>query len=115
MSDSTPGHWDQVYDTKAADSVSWYEPAPVLSLDLVRRTGAGKDAPVIDIGGGLSRLADELVLAGHTDVTVLDISAEAIRKRADRDGPVAGIVATSPAGGRSAAMPSGTTGRCCIS
>ncbi|MCE3290054.1 MAG: hypothetical protein K0R83_2066, partial [Caulobacter sp.] len=29
MSDSTPGHWDQVYDTKAADSVSWYEPAPV--------------------------------------------------------------------------------------
>ncbi|MCE3288527.1 MAG: Methyltransferase type 12, partial [Caulobacter sp.] len=55
--------------------------------------GAGKDAPVIDIGGGLSRLADELVLAGHTDVTVLDISAEAIRKRADRDGPVAGIVA----------------------
>lgn len=99
MTDSSQSHWDGVYGVKAEDAVSWYEPAPTLSLDLVARIGAPMDAAVIDIGGGLSRLADELVAAGHTDVTVLDISEEAIRKRGERGGPVRGIVADITAWG----------------
>ncbi len=86
------GHWNTVYGTKADDDVSWFEAAPALSLDLIRKTDVPADAPVVDIGGGLSHLADALVEAGHTDVTVLDISREAIRKRAERGGAVQGIV-----------------------
>lgn len=87
------GHWEGIYGTKAETDVSWFEAEPELSLDLVRRTGASPKDAIIDIGGGLSRLADALVAAGHEDVTVLDISEAAIRKRAERGGPVKGIVA----------------------
>lgn len=93
MNDGARGHWDEVYGTKAADAVSWYEPAPERSLALVRAAGTARTAPVIDIGGGLSQLADELVAGGYLDVSVLDISAEAIRRRGDRGAPVHGIVA----------------------
>ena len=46
--------------------------------------------PVIDVGGGASLLADCLAGAGFSDVTVLDISAEALAasRRQDRTGTV---------------------------
>ncbi len=87
------GHWNTVYGTKAETDVNWFEAKPELSFDLIRRTGASREDAVIDIGGGLSRLADALVAAGCGDVTVLDISEEAIRKRAERCRVVKGIVA----------------------
>lgn len=93
MADGRRAHWDGVYGTREEDDVSWFEPEPRLSLDLVGRTGAPPDAAVVDIGGGLSRLADVLVEAGRSDVTVLDISAEAIARRTARGGPVKGVVA----------------------
>lgn len=86
-------HWDGVYGSKDEAEVSWFEPAPQLSLDLIGRTSAPLDAAIIDIGGGLSHLADALAEAGNSDVTVLDISEQAIRKRGERRGPVRGIVA----------------------
>ena len=86
-------HWDGVYDAKDEAEVSWFEPAPRLSLDLIGRTNAPLDTAIIDIGGGLSRLADALVETGHSDVTVLDISEQAVRKRGERGGTVRGIVA----------------------
>lgn len=89
-------HWDEVYATKAADTVSWYEETPRVSLEMIAATGVGKDAAVLDVGGGLSRLADHLVQSGWTDVTVLDLSAEAISRSAARVGvgsTVRGIVA----------------------
>ena len=33
---------------------------------------------MIDVGGGASRLVDDLVAEGYTDLTVLDLSATAI-------------------------------------
>lgn len=88
-------HWDEVYATKPADAVSWYEETPRVSLDMIAATGVEKDASVLDIGGGLSRLADHLVASGWTDVTVLDLSAEAIARLLARVGAgsaVRGIV-----------------------
>ena len=38
------------------------------------------DAAIIDLGGGASRLARELVARGHSDLTVCDISAESLEK-----------------------------------
>lgn len=87
-------HWDDVYSRKAEHELSWFESAPVRSLELIRRTGIALSAPIVDIGGGLSRLAGSLLNAGYTDVTVLDVSAEAVRKLlARRPGsPIHGIV-----------------------
>ena len=89
-------HWDKVYETKAEDAVSWFEASPELSLDLIARTGVPKSAPILDVGAGVSRLPERLVRAGYTDISVLDVSAEAIRRLTARQlpgSPVRGIVA----------------------
>jgi ubiquinone/menaquinone biosynthesis C-methylase UbiE len=77
-------HWEKVYSTKATDAVSWFQPHADLSLDIIRSTGVGRDAGIIDVGGGASTLVDDLVANGYTDLTVLDLSGAALnaaRKR----------------------------------
>src|SRR5690606_31563104 len=49
-------------------------------------TGIAKSAPIIDIGGGESLLADRLLDLGYTDITVLDISAQSLEKARSRLG-----------------------------
>lgn len=71
-------HWDQVYATKTSDSVSWFQEHADQSLRLIHNTGLSKDAAIIDVGGGASKLIDDLVVEGYTDLTVLDLSASAI-------------------------------------
>ena len=71
-------HWEQVYETKAPDAVSWYAPHLQESLAYIRKTGAPLTASVIDVGGGEATLVDDLLDAGYTDVSVLDISATAL-------------------------------------
>jgi len=71
-------HWEQVYSTKASDSVSWFQEHAELSLRLIHNTGLSKDAAIIDVGGGASTLMDDLVAEGYTDLTVLDLSSSAI-------------------------------------
>lgn len=71
-------HWENVYTNKATDAVSWFQEHADLSLDLIKSAGAGKDAGIIDVGGGASRLVDDLVAAGYSDLTVLDLSAAAL-------------------------------------
>ena len=77
MTDVRADHWENVYTTKADDSVSWFELSPAFSLELIAATGM-KSASVIDIGGGASRLVDALVAKGHSHVAVLDLSAHAL-------------------------------------
>jgi 2-polyprenyl-3-methyl-5-hydroxy-6-metoxy-1,4-benzoquinol methylase len=71
-------HWDEAYTSRGIAGVSWHQDVPVVSLELVDALHIPHDAAVIDIGGGGSFLADELVARGFTDVTVLDISAAAL-------------------------------------
>lgn len=71
-------HWEQVYNTKAATQVSWYQPHPLVSLELICATGVAFDEPIIDVGGGASTLVDDLLDAGYENITVLDISAKAL-------------------------------------
>ena len=79
-------HWESVYTTKTEKEVSWFEESPTISLDLIRSTGAGLDAPIIDIGGGASRLVDALVDDGFEAVTVLDLSKTALARAKARLG-----------------------------
>jgi SAM-dependent methyltransferase len=72
-------HWEGVYTTtKDEADVSWFQDNPVLSLELIEQARPGKDAAIIDVGGGASRLADGLLERGFRRVTVLDISAAAL-------------------------------------
>lgn len=71
-------HWDAVYRSKRPTDVSWYQPEAVLSNQLIQRFAPSRDSPVIDVGGGASVLIAQLVAAGYTNLTVLDLSAAAI-------------------------------------
>lgn len=71
-------HWEKVYTTKAADSVSWFQRHADMSMRLIRASGAGRHAAIIDVGGGASTLVDDLLDDGYTNLTVLDLSAAAL-------------------------------------
>ncbi len=71
-------HWENIYRTKGEHEVGWFEQNPAVSLDLIHATGVMADAPIVDIGGGASRLVDALLDEGFEAVTVLDLSDEAL-------------------------------------
>ena len=71
-------HWENVYRTKARDEVSWFREHLDTSLRMITNTGVGKDAAIIDVGGGNSTLVDDLLDHEFIDVSVLDISGKAI-------------------------------------
>ncbi len=73
-------HWETVYQTKSDQQVSWYRQHLDNSLQLILNTGVGKEAAIIDVGGGSSTLIDDLLAHGFADVSVLDISAAALEK-----------------------------------
>jgi trans-aconitate methyltransferase len=63
---------------KAENEVSWFQENPAPSLELIAQAGATAASAIIDVGGGASRLVDNLVQRGFEDVTVLDLSAAAL-------------------------------------
>lgn len=75
-----------VYETKSPEQVSWTQEVPTTSLDFIRSFGLPKTAKIIDIGGGDSKLVDFLVNEGFENITVLDISANALDKAKKRLG-----------------------------
>lgn len=82
-------HWEEVYRQKAEDAVSWFQVHPDFSLALIEAAGIAASDPVIDVGGGASRLVDHLLEAGYTDLTVLDISEAALERAGARLGKAA--------------------------
>ena len=71
-------HWDRVYGTRAPDQVSWFRPHLETSVALIERAARNCAASVIDVGGGASSLADDLIARGYRNITVLDISFAAL-------------------------------------
>src|ERR1700730_10805274 len=82
-------HGERVYKTKAPDAVSWYRPHLETSLALIERTATGPSSAIIDIGGGESTLADDLLSRGYQKVTILDISETAMEVCKKRIGKAA--------------------------
>jgi ubiquinone/menaquinone biosynthesis C-methylase UbiE len=79
-------HWEQVYSTKSTDSVSWYQEHADHSLELIESAGVAHADSIIDVGGGASTLVDDLLAKGYRDITVLDLSAAALRSVKERLG-----------------------------
>jgi ubiquinone/menaquinone biosynthesis C-methylase UbiE len=79
-------HWENIYNTKELKDVSWYQPTPQTSLDFLKEFNVGRDAAIIDVGGGDSLLVDHLLEMGYTDIAVLDISEQALNRARQRLG-----------------------------
>lgn len=73
-------HWRTVWQKKAPDEVSWFEVEPTTSLALIEAANPPPEAAIVDVGGGASRLAAELVNRGYEEVTVADISGPALEE-----------------------------------
>lgn len=76
--DDVRAHWERVYEEKRPDAVSWFEESPERSLALIEASGVTRDAPIIDVGGGASRLVDALLDRGYREVSVLDVAEHSL-------------------------------------
>jgi SAM-dependent methyltransferase len=85
-------HWEHVYSTKAINAVSWFQEHAETSLRLIQGTAVPSAAAIVDVGGGASTLVDDLLARGYTNLTVLDLSAAALRAAQDRLGSRARLV-----------------------
>ncbi|MDC3305551.1 class I SAM-dependent methyltransferase [Flavobacteriales bacterium] len=81
-------HWQDIYATKGMQEVSWFQKVPEISLDLIQKVAPNKDASIIDVGGGDGFLVDNLLELGYTNITVLDISENAINRAKQRLGNI---------------------------
>jgi ubiquinone/menaquinone biosynthesis C-methylase UbiE len=79
-------HWEKVYATKAPDLVSWFQPRAEMSMRLIHNIGLGRDAAIIDVGGGASTLVDDLLQEGYRRLSVLDLSGAALAESRRRLG-----------------------------
>jgi hypothetical protein len=77
VSESPEAHWEQVYRSRPADKLSWFQTSPTTSVRLVESGLPGRGS-VLDVGAGSSALIDELLAASFEDLTVLDVSGTAL-------------------------------------
>lgn len=84
-------HWDGAY-AQGETTRSWFETEPAMSLRMIDAAGVEATASVVDVGGGTSRLVDSLLVRGHTDLTVVDVSSAALRITQQRLGAAADTV-----------------------
>ena len=80
-------HWQTVYLSNPVDSVSWYRPHLEVSLARLEKAGMTPRSRVLDVGGGASTLVDDLHDRGVSDITVVDLSEQALRVSKERLGP----------------------------
>lgn len=73
-------YWDSIYNTKQYNEVSWFQEYPKTSMEFINLFSLPKTSKIIDIGGGDSLFIDTLIKNGFSDITVLDISENAINR-----------------------------------
>jgi len=79
-------HWENIYQTKNTDEMSWYQDKPNTSLDLIAELDLDKSAEIIDVGAGDSKLVDNLLALGFRNITALDVSSNALNESKKRLG-----------------------------
>ncbi|OGW81070.1 MAG: methyltransferase [Omnitrophica bacterium GWA2_52_8] len=89
MKSGPESHWNSVYRMKTPEQVSWFQPRLEKSLELIAISGVDKKERILDAGGGASTLAGDLLTRGYENITVLDISGQALQKAKDRLGKTA--------------------------
>lgn len=77
-------HWENIFATKNANEVSWTQENPTSILSFLEEIRLPKTANIIDVGGGESFLAENLLDLGYKNIWVLDISEKALEKAKKR-------------------------------
>ena len=77
---SCKAHWEKIYKEKSSQEVSWTQETPTTSIDFFSDFKIQKDDPIIDVGCGDSKFVDYLIDNGYNDISVLDISENAISR-----------------------------------
>ena len=77
-------YWDQIYDQRKSDELGWYQSRPEDSLLMIDSCKLLKSDPIIDIGGGANLLTDHLLDDDYSDLTVLDVSENALSRTKQR-------------------------------
>ena len=77
-------HWENIYQKKEIDGVSWYQKVPLESLQLIKKYSLSNSDKVIDIGCGKSFLADNLLELNYTNISLVDISSNALKEVKER-------------------------------
>ena len=83
---STKSHWEKIYSEKSPQEVSWTQEIPETSIKFFNDFKLSKTSQIIDIGGGESKFVDYLLEEGYQNISVLDISENAIKRAKDRLG-----------------------------
>jgi SAM-dependent methyltransferase len=86
MNEGIQQHWDHIYNAKAEDEVSWFQPYPKTSMEFVEIFNLPLNSNIIDVGGGDSHFVDVLLDKGYQNIWVLDISINAIERAKRRIG-----------------------------
>ncbi|HJV90032.1 MAG TPA: class I SAM-dependent methyltransferase [Holophagaceae bacterium] len=73
-------HWDAIYAAKTPDQLSWTQESPATSLRFLRDGRLPAGARVLDAGAGLGTLAQTLLRETDWQITLADLSAEALAK-----------------------------------
>ena len=77
-------HWENIYQTKNIDGVSWYQETPYESIELIKKFSTTDSDMIIDIGCGKSFLADNLLKLNYKNITLVDISLNALKEVKER-------------------------------
>lgn len=76
---SKQNHWQRVYEAKAPEALTWYQPQPEPSLSLITdRRSDLSELSFIDVGAGACELVDALFARGLQYATLLDIAPSAL-------------------------------------
>lgn len=67
---------DAGHRNRATRWVSWCQPTPTVSIEMIHRLDAPTDNAILYGGGGASTLVGTLPIPGVNDLTVLDVLAE---------------------------------------
>ena len=77
-------HWENIYQSKNIDGVSWFQETPYESIELIKKFSTTDSDMIIDIGCGKSFLADNLLKLNYKNITLVDISLNALKEVKDR-------------------------------
>jgi len=90
--DEKKEHWEDVYEKRTDNQVSWYQVVPKTSLRLINELHLPLVSSIIDIGGGNSNFTIELQKMGYKNLSVLDISSLALMRTKAKMGDASKLV-----------------------
>ena len=70
-------HWEEIYKSRDHAQVSWHQTHPTTSLEWILEHTEPSQA-IIDVGSGVSVLMDNLIEAGYSNLSAVELSKSAV-------------------------------------